>query len=733
MLFAAGVWMYLAAGGAADAPFVQEYHEPFVVRAGDEAANDVRAVAVDAAGGVWAATGAGLFVLRAGADGWQSMLSGDDAGPVFDVAAGPDGAIWAGAWNGVYQASGETLERVPDIEEPISAVCVREDVVAAAGPDGLWFRRDGRWTREDLPCARGVRAVLLEAEGGLWLATGMGLTHHTADGNRLYQLDAEILSADVRALALAPDGGLWAGGLAGVTVYRNGGRAGQFTPKEGLPSVYVQALACGPDGRMWVGTDQGVSRWNGSAWSMRHSRRWLIDDDVRDVAFGPDGTAWVATGGGVSAIRSRTMTLSEKADYFLEVCRKRHVRAPGLVEKCRLKTAGDLATWEPEDDDNDGQYTQMYLVMESLRYAVTKAPDALANAREAFNAMELLQTVTGTAGFIARTVVPPDWEHMHDGNRTLTPQERAAARVEEPRFKPVEERWRMSKDGQWRWKGDTSSDEITGHFFGWGLYYDLAADEAEKRRVSDLTRRVMEYIIGHGFVLVDDDGTHTRWGVWAPERLNHDPDWRAERGINSVEILSYLKTTYHVTGEERYQQEYRRLLDGEGYAENVREAKTYETSWRTHIDDELLIMAYVALLRYEQDPERKALFRGSLDHWYEGVRPEQNPFCNFFYGMLTGQDPQREDSLFTLRDTPLDLVNWRVDNTVREDVERRRTPLIEPMQTSRLMPPSERGVIRWDKNPWEAAQGDGGHTEWAPTFWLLPYWLGRWCGFIAGP
>lgn len=713
-----------------DTPFLQEYREAYPVSGQEDAANDVRAVAVDAVGAIWAATGAGLYVLRQDTLTWQAMLPKAAAGPVFDVTAGADGVIWAGAWNGVWRATGGEIAQETDVTEPIAALCVHGERVAAAGPKGLWVRGNGVWARQDLPCARSIRAMLWDDADNLWIATGMGLFRHTASGSRLYQLETDILSADLHGLAVAPDGALWVAGLGGITLFREGRRAGHFTPKEGLPNALALAVASGSDGRMWVGTPLGVTRWDGKKWSLRHSQRWLLNDEVRDVAFGADGTAWVATAGGVSAIRQRPMTLADKAAYFLEVCRARHFRAPGLVEKCRLAKAGDLSTWEPEDDDNDGQYTAMYMVAESYRYAATKDPGALANAREAFDALYFLQAVTDTPGFIARTVVPPEWKRMHDGNRTFTAQESAAALVEDPRFKPVEVRWRKSKDGKWLWKGDTSSDEITGHFFGWARYYDLAADEADKARVRDVTRRVMDGIIDSGYVLKDIDGTHTCWGVWAPERLNNDPDWRAERGINALEILSYLKATYHITGDERYQREYLALLHEHGYADNVRKAKTYEPSWRTHIDDELLIMSYPALILYETDPVLLALYRESLERWYEGSRPEQNPLFDFFYGALTGKNPQPEISAFTLRDVPLDLINWTVDNAPREEVRLQRAPILEVIQTDRLLPPSERGTIRWDKNPWEPTQGDGGKTEWAPTFWLLPYWLGRYQGFI---
>ena len=81
------------------------------------------------------------------------------------------------------------------------------------------------------------------------------------------------------------------------------------------------------------------------------------------------------------------MTLAEKAQVFLDACLARHVRPPGLVEKCLLKTRGDLSTWAPRDDDNDGQYTAMYLGMQSYRYAVTKDPQAKANAKQAYDAL----------------------------------------------------------------------------------------------------------------------------------------------------------------------------------------------------------------------------------------------------------------------------------------------------------------------------------------------------------
>jgi len=297
----------------------------------------------------------------------------------------------------------------------------------------------------------------------------------------------------------------------------------------------------------------------------------------------------------------------------------------------------------------------------------------------------------------------------------------------------VDIRWRPSRDGKWLWKGDTSSDEITGHFFGYLFYYDLAADDTEKQQVAEHVRHIMDGIVDSGYVLKDIDGTATRWAVWAPERLNDDPDWSPERGVNSVEILSFLKASYHMTGDEKYQKHYLHLIRDHGYAANARRAKTLDPAWRTHIDDELLALSYPALLLYEDDPDLRRLYRESLDHWHAAVKDDLSPFFNLTYGALTGTDPGLEDSMAFLRDAPLDLVRWRVDNSKREDICLRRFPELGSQETCRALPPSERGIMRWDGNPFTPVEGDGGETESDGVFWLLPYWTGRYYGFIQPP
>ena len=366
--------------GLSDMPFIQEYHEPYPITP-KGAANDVRAIAIDTVGNIYAATKAGVYRLDKGEKQWLAIMKKSDGGPAYDIVVDSRGVVWAGAWNGIYRSTPSGLKRVAGINHPVPAICATENEIIALGEGRIYRLANGKLTSKEVPYSKSFRAVIPDKKGGLWIATGLGLYHHADTGHKLYQTESQLISPDLYDIAFDSKDNLWIGGLGGVTVYKGQRRLKSFTPEQGLPSVSVRCVAQGPDGLMWIGTSLGIARYDGKGFSIRHSKRWLLSNDVRDIAFDSDGTAWIATANGVSAIKRKSITLAEKSDYFLEVCLARHVREPYIVEKCLLTTPGDTSNFKPRDDDNDGQYTAMYLAMESFRYAATKDPRAKSNAK----------------------------------------------------------------------------------------------------------------------------------------------------------------------------------------------------------------------------------------------------------------------------------------------------------------------------------------------------------------
>lgn len=714
-----------------DRMFVQEYHEAFPMDSNEKGAQEVKAILPLDDGTVWMATMDGVFRKSKDLRSWEPMLPEKDQGPAFDLEIDGQGRIWAALWNGVYRSNGRgNLELQQGTQPPIAVLANSEEGMYALGPKGIWLKVDEGWSRKEYRTGRSIRSALSDQKGGLWIGTDVGLFHCGPQGVTIHQGKGQLISAYLSSMAYATPDTLWVGGMGGVSIRANGKMIDEKRPKDGLPHSQVNVVRKSPNGTMWVGTDYGISRFAPGTpdYSVRLSQRWLMNNTVNDIAFDSKGNAWIATEGGVSVIHRLKMTLENKADFYYQRLLQRYVREPGAVGLRWMEIPGDTTTSRPSDTDNDGYYTAMYLAMESFRYAVTGDPLAKERAQKTFDFLHLLREVTQIPGFFARTVVPAEWEYMHDMNRTYTEREYAKEIVKNPRQKPVEKRWHVSNDGKWKWKGDTSSDEMCGHLFGYYCYYTLVADEDEKKQLVFHYRQIMDALIANNYNLIGVDGKHTKWGVWSPDQLNRDPEWRPEKGINSLELLAFLKFTYSITGDSKYQEHYTHLIEKEGYLDNIDLMLDPDPAWETYFDIYLALYVYTPLIMGEEDEEIKARYLNHLDGWYERYKPAGSPMLNFVYNWLKGGADGLEASVFFLKDAPLDPVDWIMDNGAREDLPVLREPILEVLQVP-LRPPSEYRTMRWDRNPYHAVAG-WPNQERDPVYWLLPYWMGRYLELI---
>ncbi|MGC4034750.1 MAG: hypothetical protein QM764_02240 [Chitinophagaceae bacterium] len=714
-----------------DVSFVQEYHEPYVVsqNAGE---NEVRSITTDKENTTWIATIAGILAKKSNETTWTNILADDDKGTAFSVIADKQSQIWMGTWKGVLLYKNKQVISLTGTDGPISILCIAKEGVYAIGPNGVWLYNGSTFEKKNYKIARSVRAAVSDDHNGLWIATDVGLYHCSDKLNNYYYNTDVIISAYVKGLAFDTQNKLWVGGLGGVSILKNDKREKMIRPQEGLSSIHVNCVRQAPDGAIWVGTEVGIVRFykNGTH-SLRFTRRWLLNDNVNDITFDKDGTAWIATAGGVSAIKQRTMTLANKQDYFYDIMMKRHIREPWIAGQCHLKIPGDITSWQPDDDDNDGEFTGNYLAMESFRYAVTKDDDARTKAKKAFHFLKQLQEVTGGDGYFARSIVPADWKFpVHDANRTYSEREIADELVKEPRYKPIEERWRKSADGKWLWKGDASSDEWCGHMLGYYFYYQLAADEEEKNIVRKHVSLLIDHLIANNFNMMDIDGTHTRWSVWSPDDLNRNPEWKPDQYQNSMELLTFLKLAYFMTEDEKYQKHYLRLIKEEHYLENMLKIPEQNPAYFIYYDVTLQSYLFPILLRCEKDPKLLSVYEKFADKWMNNRRADKNPLINFLYCYARNKREEIPASIEFLRDAPLDLIEWHVDHTKREDVKIVRSPVLDDIQVAELPPPSIRVAVRWDKNPWVATNGYP-DMEREPDFWLLPYWMGRYLSMIG--
>jgi hypothetical protein len=146
-----------------------------------------------------------------------------------------------------------------------------------------------------------------------------------------------------------------------------------------------------------------------------------------------------------------------------------------------------------------------------------------------------------------------------------------------------------------------------------------------------------------------------------------------------------------------------------------------------HSDDELAFMSYYPLFMYERDPSLLEVYRQSLERSWQIERPERNPLWNFIYAVGSGaKEFDRTESLRTLREIPMDQVQWSVSNAHRLDVP------VDPLndrfkrqQALVVLPYDELPMSKWNGNPYALAGGNQGRSEDDGAYFLLPYWMGR--------
>jgi hypothetical protein len=479
----------------------------------------------------------------------------------------------------------------------------------------------------------------------------------------------------------------------------------------GLPLAGLRAVAVAGDGTVWAGGSGGVVRFTGAAhpwerWHVFTGPRYLPSDDVLALAAGVDGSMWVRTTAGVSHLRLVPMSLAGKAAHVERVIDARHVRH-GLVADSRLAEPGELATSHQYPNDNDGLWTAIYAAAQLYRYAVTKDEAAGARATTALAAMMRLEAITGLDGFPARSF----------------------RRRDEPRHGDGE--WHWTADGAWEWKGDTSSDELVGHFYAYALAHDLLPDAPVTAGVRRAVARIADHLIRHRYYLVDLDGQPTRWGRYGLDYLRTE-EGQEEQALRATELLSHMLVAAHVTGEERFRVEYRRLIDEHRFHERMQTylANRLELNFS---DEELAMLSFEPLIRLEPDERLRAHYRRAMAQWWQNMAREDNPLWIYIYARSNPGAPAPLDrAAHALARMPLDLVSWPIRNGHRLDVphapERDRHGRA---QTTRLLPPDERHVQKWNANPFELDAGRGGLVEDDGAAYLLPYWMGRYYGYIT--
>ena len=550
-----------------------------------------------------------------------------------------------------------------------------------------------------------------------------------------------ILSNNISCLDIDPAGDVWIGTDKGVCVYDDNSYWLDNSKITGLPNGEITGMVTDSEGRRYFTTSCGLIILHNGKLSYYGYKRWLPDMHATGIVLSPDASFGASTAsGGISVFKTEMMTLEEKAKRLRAFSEKYNVRKDGFVLERALEHEGVVS----EDEgyvctgDNDGLWTGLYLGALCFEYACTKDPEGRAAAHRPLLAMIKLTEITGIEGFTARSIryideagygtgVRHEWHHTAD------------------------------KDGnELEWLGETSSDEMVGHFYAYSNYFDLVADDEEKKLIASVVKKILDHILDNKFRLVDTDGVPTTWANWDPDLLNNDHKWIYEKGTNSLQILTFLKAGYHITGDKRYEDAFEYLIRDKHFAMNLMQYKILD-GHLLHIDDNHDFLMISLLMRYVDDPKLRSVFAMGLTHHWDDEKAEHNAFFNFVYGACTGEQCDIETSIDELADYPMDQILWTLYNSWRDlDWDMRPTEVGMIPQLYHPLPAHERRINSCDSNRFSADSAVAGEAErlftksddptaftmfpgtgddhgmylMACTNYTHPYWFARYYGLI---
>jgi uncharacterized protein (TIGR03437 family) len=321
-------------------------------------------------------------------------------------------------------------------------------------------------------------------------------------------------------------------------------------------------------------------------------------------------------------------------------------------------------------------WTGAYLAAEAFRYKVTRTADALNNVKTALAGLKALADVTGDSR-LARCMVRADSPY--------------AAGIENEEVKNA-----IHQNPPWVWVGNTSRDQVVGAFFGLGVAFDVVDDAGVKSDIAGLTTRLIGFIAGH---------------QWSP-----NDDVSNTFLVRPEELQMLLQVARHVNPANSIGGPIFVPPVEAGVVVDVRSNSSY---FKFNLD----YMTFYNLVRLQNNNDNQGAYRIVRDY----TASHQNAFFDMVDAALAGANATRDAEMRSLLDQWLQRPKRETYVDLSGTVAVCGGEACQPIAVA-LRPTAE---FLWQTDPFQLVGGGDGTIEGSGIDYMLPYWMGRYCGVIA--
>jgi len=431
-------------------------------------------------------------------------------------------------------------------------------------------------------------------------------------------------------------------------------------------------------------------------------------------------------------------TLSQRAAYFDEVSRTRHLAGDGLYRNILL--TGDLQEVEQWlQVENVILWSGMYLAAQAFRYAATKNPVAVENARTVLEGLHDLTRVTGVRGLYGRALYRPDVPFNYDGAGSTG--------------------WSDSTSiPGWRFRNDVSKDGYAGLIFGYAAAMEHFDDPGIIADVKERLLEIGDHLYENGLQIIDVDGEVTEHGALYHSAFDDFP------GFNAMLASSFIKVVQTATGDPVLDDFYYgclmqirsgvdcpdiELTDLGSYIDSMEDSLfLFLPNCKQNYDNfDMCYQAIYPLLRREQNEGLRARLLGVLrnnmfhtaDPAHQSVAVIGNAWYTFTYAALAEEGPDDDpvlkqavdDAICKLKEFPEEKFDRFIPAGTQEEVC--RTRLDEPAAAETI--PLDR--YHFDNYLWrldffkiQEERPENRRLVYSAEDFLVVYWMGRYHGLI---
>lgn len=440
----------------------------------------------------------------------------------------------------------------------------------------------------------------------------------------------------------------------------------------------------------------------------------------------------------------------------------------------------EKATWRDVQrwhvNENDGLWNSLYIAAEAFRYAATRDPHALDMLRVLMDGETTRMKITGVPGIFTRLYIAPGVQGIKCPETkdyyTRAPNSDLNSWVKIGKDGCVmyvdakTNEWKSSEHcglieyADWCWVDNVSKDEYSGHMFALGAVIKLVDDPQIQATARELLSQVAKHLIKNKMQFVDWDGTVTPFG-----RL-HAMAMDDYAGFNAAMSLDFFKIAAEATKDPQIENWYDNCLLQKGKKWNClanifeipRKYASYlpinglyegpEGCRMNYNNNSMHMLSLHNLIWFEHDPELRATYQKSLDE--DVFRPKNQPralmYHNnaFFDFIFASQKRLGPGSDGPAMDAVANGVNMLREMSARRHYENNSCPpgKCEPYCKDRFndglaqFPRTAANMclgnfIWWDDPYSLIACKRNGRMIATPTDFLLPYWMGRYYGFIS--